>query len=325
MSEIGKLESRVRDFINSTRRQSILLKKSADWNTLCSALDIVGDTQLAIDSYPQFHKTKDDGAIYLLIYGILQGLLLQQNAAKNIGRVLGFKVKLPKQLNDIRVIRNGAAGHPMSQKENGLSRSCFISRGTILPKSFQLMTIFAHNNDYKIESISIPKLIDIQRKYLSEVLEKVVVELERQEMEHRKKHSGKKLLDSFPHTIDYHFSKIYESTRSSDSLPLGEINLKVISKALENFKSELEIRGEWNVYDAIDYHYDLLEYPLNRLVEYFDGENIINAKDAYIYTSFLSGQIESLKEIAKELDEKYESNSLANRHEKGLKKGQISL
>ena len=141
MSEIGKLESRVRDFINSTRRQFILLKKSADWNTLCSALDIVGDTQLAIDSYPQFHKTKDDGAIYLLIYGILQGLLLQQNAAKNIGRVLGFKVKLPKQLNDIRVIRNGAAGHPMSQKENGLSRSCFISRGTILPKSFQLMTI----------------------------------------------------------------------------------------------------------------------------------------------------------------------------------------
>ena len=95
---IQSLEDRIRGFINSGRRQSILLKTPDAWNKLCSSLDLIGDTQLAIESYPQLHNVKDDGASYLIVYGILQALLLQQNAAKHIGDSLGIKVKLPKDL-----------------------------------------------------------------------------------------------------------------------------------------------------------------------------------------------------------------------------------
>ena len=304
---IQNLEDRIREFINSGRRQSILLKTPDAWNKLCSSLDLIGDTQLAIESYPQLHNVKDDGANYLIVYGILQTLLLQQNAAKHIGDSLGIKVKLPKDLEDIRVIRNSAAGHPTHQKENGLSKSCFITRMSISPTGFQLMSVYSGDKEYEFHHVSIPSLIETQKKYLSEVLGKVVTELERQEMEHRQKHKANKLTDIFPHTISYHFSKIFEATHGSGLFALGTPNMKMIAGCIDSFKRELINREEWGLYDSIDYHYELIEYPLNRLEAYFEGNDEMNEKDAYIFASFLSEQVKSLEEIAKELDEKYES------------------
>jgi len=250
---------------------------------------------------------KDDGANYLIVYGILQTLLLQQNAAKHIGDSLGIKVKLPKDLEDIRVIRNSAAGHPTHQKENGLSKSCFITRMSISPTGFQLMSVYSGDKEYEFHHVSIPSLIETQKKYLSEVLGKVVTELERQEMEHRQKHKANKLTDIFPHTISYHFSKIFEATHGSGLFALGTPNMKMIAGCIDSFKRELINREEWGLYDSIDYHYELIEYPLNRLEAYFEGNDEMNEKDAYIFASFLSEQVKSLEEIAKELDEKYES------------------
>jgi hypothetical protein len=65
------------------------------------ALDMIGDTQLAIDSHNQLNSIKGDGASYLIVYSILQTLLLQQDAAKHIGGALGIKVKLPKPLASV--------------------------------------------------------------------------------------------------------------------------------------------------------------------------------------------------------------------------------
>lgn len=304
---IQNLEDRIREFINSGRRQDVLLKNPSAWNKLCSSLDLIGDTQLAIDSYPQFHNVQDDGAIYLIVYGILQTLLLQQNAAKHIGESLDIKVKLPKDLEDIRVIRNSAAGHPTYQKEKGLSKSCFITRMSISPTGFQLMTVYSGDKEYEINHVSIPALIETQKQYLSEVLAKVVAELERQEMEHRQKHKANKLADIFPHTISYHFSKIFEATNRKDLFPLGTVNMKMISECIERFKNELSNRGEWGVYDSINYHYELIDYPLKRLSAYFESNDDMNEKDAYIFASFLADQIKSLEEIAEEMDEQYES------------------
>lgn len=304
---IQDFENRIRELINGGRIQSNLLKDVADWNKLCSSLDLVGDSQLAIDSYSQFHNVQDEGASYLLVYGILQSLLLQQNAATHIGDSLNIKVKLPKDLKKIRIIRNSAAGHPTFQKEKGLSKSCFITRTSISPTSFQLMTVYTGDKEYEFHHISIPTLVETQNKYLSELLKKVVDELERQEMEHRQKHKSIKLAHIFPHTISYHFSKIFEVANSEGNLDFGAVNLKIISNCIKNFQKELSNRGEWDVYDSINYHYELIEYPLKRLEAYFNGNDEMNTKDAYIFASFIAEQVKSLEVIAKELDQEYES------------------
>ncbi|NEQ47667.1 MAG: hypothetical protein F6K00_30640 [Leptolyngbya sp. SIOISBB] len=307
MVELHKLEDRIRDFINSPRKQSNLLEDSATWNKLCSALDLIGDTQIAIDAYPRLFNIQEEGVSYLIVYGILQTLLLQQDAAKHIGDALNFKVKLPKALEEIRVIRNSAAGHPSYQRENGLAKSCFITRMSISPTGFELMTVYSGDKEYEMRQISIPVLIEKQQSYLGQILSKVILELEKQEMKHREIHKDKKLADIFPRTINYHFGKIHEATYSRNGFPLGTPNLKIITECIENFKDELSIRGEWGVYESVDYHYELIDYPLKRLKAYFGGDETINEKDAYIYASFLSNQLKSLQGIAKELDEQYES------------------
>jgi len=81
----------------------------------------------------------------------------------------------------------------------------------------------------------------------------------------------------------------------------------MIASCIESFKNELSLRGEWGVYESIDYHYELIDYPLKRLEAYFKGDDAMNEKDAYIFASFLSSQLKSLQEIAKDLDEQYES------------------
>ncbi len=307
MTKIYDLEDRIRDFINSGRRQSNLLRDSATWNKLCSSLDLIGDTQIAIDAYPQLFSMREEGVSYLIVYGILQTLLLQQDAAKHIGDALDIKVKLPKALEEIRVIRNSAAGHPSYQKENGLSKSSFITRMSISPTGFGLTTVYSGDKEYEMRHIAIPALIEKQQIYLGEILSKVITKLEKQEMEHRAMHKDKKLTDIFPRTISYHFSKIYEATYSRDGFLLGTPSLKIIAECIESFKDELSIRGEWGIYESIDYHYELIDYPLKRLESYFGGDDAMNEKDAYIYASFLSNQLKSLQEIARELDEQYES------------------
>ena len=308
---IPELEHRIRDFINSPRRQTVLLARVADWNKLCSSLDLVGDTQLAIQAYPKLCNSKGDGASYLIVYGILQTLLLQQDAAKHIASALNITIKLPKELNDIRIVRNSAAGHPGLQNENGQSKSCFISRMSLSPIGFDLMTIYSKDRDYKITHVSIPRLLKTQSSYLSEVLSKVVEELERQEMEHREMHKETKLSECFPPTVSYYFEKIFEAICGKNESLFGVSNLDFIQDCLDNFKDNLELRGLWGVYDSINYHYGKLLYPMKELNVYFESKekSKLNGDDAYIFTSFLVEHLNSLKKIAMEIDEEYASRA----------------
>lgn len=169
------------------------------------------------------------------------------------------------------------------------------------------MTSFSNLSEPKFTTVSIPSLLEIQGKYIAELLEQVVDELKKQEMDHRLMHKDNKLEDSFPQTLSYHLGKIYEATYTRQSFALGKVNLATVSQVLESFKNALESRSEWGVYDSVNFHYEQLEYPLQQLDLYFDGESTFNEKDAYIFVSFVEKQFDELIEIAKDIDKEYES------------------
>ena len=307
--DISEQEQKIRDFINRPRKQSSLLADSAGWNRLCSSLDVIGDAELAISSYPSMCGISGDGQSYIIIYGILQILLAQQDAAKHICAVLGIKCKLPKELKKIREIRTSAVGHPTSQKEKGIAKSNFIQRFSICPLGFELMTVYSEGHDYQARHINIPKLIEIQNEYLGEILKKVLHELESEEMKHHEAHGERKVQDVFPQTLSYYFQKIFEANRGGAAFGLGLPHLKFVEECLDAFKNDLKARDEWGIYDSIDYHVELISYPLDELKQYFSmpKESKLNQKDVYIFISFVSDQIESLKKITSEIDEEYES------------------
>lgn len=305
---VRELESEIRDYINSSRRQLKIMENMANWNKLCSALDLIGDTALAIEAYPSLCSTSNDGASYLIVYGILQTLLLQQDAAKHIADALGLKnIKPPKQLDEIRVIRNGAAGHPTSQKENGAYKSCFISRFSLSPISFQMVTYLSDSSEPRSTTVSIPALLEIQKTYIAELLQQVADELKNQEMEHRNMHKDNRLQDIFPQTLSYHLNKIYEGTYTQQAFILGKTNLDIVTNVLGNFKNTLEARSEWRGNDSINFHYEQLKYALYQLKQYFAGDSTFNEKDAYIFVSFVEKQLNELIAIAKDIDREYES------------------
>jgi hypothetical protein len=67
----------------------ILVQVRPDWNRLTSSLDVIGDTELAFDAYLEhLHDPATPGELYILLYGVMQALFIQQDAVENMMRVI---------------------------------------------------------------------------------------------------------------------------------------------------------------------------------------------------------------------------------------------
>lgn len=309
MASISELEQRIRKFINNPRKQSYLLKDAEAWNKLCSSLDVIGDTELAIDSYLEREITNSIGERYLIVYGILQVMLVQQDAVKNMADALSINCQLSRNLNVIRGIRSDSIGHPTKQREDKSSKSCFIQRISLNEKGFNLMTVYSDGRPYALRSIDIPSLISEQRSALENLLTNVVEKLIEEEMAHREQFRDEKLKAAFPQTLGYYFEKIFEATRGGNAFLLGGPHVTFVAECLDQLEHLLKQRGLWDVYDSISYHMDLARYPLDELMKFFKEPTIskLNDKDAYIFALFLKGQVEDLKRISEEIDDEYSS------------------
>jgi hypothetical protein len=309
LQDLQDLQQQIRGFINSPRKQAGLLNDSAAWNKLCSALDVIGDTELAIDAYLTRQPTADVGESYLIVYGILQVLLTQQDAVKHLCESLSIKVAFPKALQRIREIRSNAVGHPTEGRENKASKSNFILPLYLSERGFMLVTVFSDDRPYSRIPVLIPDLINEQRQLLNKTLSDTVEKLRSEEMDHREQHRETKLRDLFPRAMNYYFQKIYEATRGEQKFPLGSSHLSLVEECLSRFRRALQERKEWGIHDSISYHFELIEYPLSELKQYFSDKSAskLNDKDAYIIATFLEAQIKHFETIAAEIDETYAS------------------
>lgn len=171
------------------------------------------------------------------------------------------------------------------------------------------MTVFSDERQFIERVISVPKLVSQQREALTATLQEVIKTLDEAEMKHREKFRDEKLTDCFPPTLGYFFSKIFEAIHSPRYFPLGRMHIDLVSECLAKMKALLEQRGEWGIYDSVNYEYELLEYPISQLQLFFSDptSSKLSDKDAYIFTSFVQNQFKSLQAIAEEFDEQYAS------------------
>lgn len=301
---ISSLETEIRDFINRPRTQDSLLADWASWNVLCSALDVIGDTELALGSYLKWEQRADEGEKYLLVYGALQVMEVQQDAVRYVCETLAVDYSRPKELDQIRIIRNDAIGHAMRGKEEKTVKSSFIQRSDLTQKSFTLLTVFSDRRDYRHRQISIVELADVQRAFLTETLQSVVCKLRNDEMIHREQHKHDLLQDLFPKTLGYLFTKIDEMSDISGPC------LREVQERLLRFRDALVSRNEWRKDSGVTYDFELAEYAAGELECFFypgQQPKRLNARDARIFVTFLKARIEELRAIAKEIDDEYAS------------------
>jgi hypothetical protein len=308
MQRISELESQIRDFINRPRKQQSLFRDLADWNKLCSSLDVIGDTELALEAYLEnIRAPAADGELYLILYGVLQILFVQQDAVKHLAEALGLQYTSDPLLREIRKVRHDSVGHP-TERGHGKGRTFnFITRISMSRGGFTLMTTYP-DRDSTFFQVDVPQLISTQRSILRRVLIEVIDKLKEEEMEHRERFRDEKLVDVFPPTLNYYYEKIAETIHGGAPVEFGAGIVGLVIGVVSDFKNALDTRGILDAYN-VSYDLELVEYPLAELRRYFDSpdESKLNERDAYIFLVFIRHQIDSLIRFATELDEEYVS------------------
>jgi hypothetical protein len=130
---------------------------SAAFMHLCSAMDTLGDSTEALEDYER--STLGGGPEYLLLYGVLQAVILQQDSLMAINKRIGGGTKshpADSKWKEIRDLRNLVSGHPTDKKTNvaGKKLRSFLSRPTIAKDSF-VVVIYDETKDGFGETLSV--------------------------------------------------------------------------------------------------------------------------------------------------------------------------
>ena len=105
-------------------------------------MDMIEDLEYALESYlTEDSENAETGRKYLLIFGALQALYVQQDAIKNLHKALNIPYTMDISIEEIREIRNDAAGHPTNRKNKEF---IFINRSFLGIHKFQLMKLRSH-------------------------------------------------------------------------------------------------------------------------------------------------------------------------------------
>ena len=304
MSRINELERQIRKLINKPRKRLAISSDNTEWYRLCSSLDAIGDTELAFREYEKMPIPVQSGAVYILVYGFLQALYLQQDAVRNLHKSLQIPYKRDPLLREVRKIRNAVA-HPTDGGRDAEKRFRFISRMSLNKSGFQLVTVVPGKNSREFRHVSLGSLLDKQRAQLENALNLLIDALRKEEMDYKKRFKNESLEAIFPQTLSYYFEKVYESARGDSSWQYGRIHITHISEVLDNFRSALDTRQIAGAYLGIEYQIQQLEYPLRELAQLFEEEGTgrLNSNDAEIFTEFVESGMSKLQQMAHEIDD----------------------
>lgn len=310
MDDIYDLLRKIRDFINEPRIKERLLENKPLFYQLCSCMDMVEDSQSAIDAFGKRGKKESPkGEVYLEIFGLLQSLFVQQDAAFNLAESLEFEVSLKEypRLKEIREIRNNAAGHPTKSDRRDPPSWNFIIQHSMGYESFEVMCWHSPEGHTNI-SVQTKQIISDQQAYIVDILRKTYSEIKRKDNEFKAKFKMKKIEEIFPGTIGYMCEKMGSAVSHLDEMNLGEYGATGLLNILEKFEAELRERKiNINTYPGIELTFTELKYPLEKLKQHFLRTITLDKEEGYIFVDFVRNKMRELQKMAKELDEEFAS------------------
>lgn len=306
IKKIHQLACEVRDHINTHRYQSVLIEESNKWNQICSSLDVIDDTLVAIESYTKKEFPEDIGTQYIFVYGILQALFLQQDALRHLSEAFEVEYEEHDLLKEIRETRNAAVGHPTKFRRKGENYYYHLSRISLNKNGFNLLQ---YNSSKSTEFLNVDILNSI-RKQLNTIIDNyssIVDSLKEIDETHKEKFRNHMLEDIFHSGMGYSFEKITSGieAHSPRDRDWGLENLGIIKKVYQKFEEALSKRNEINNWTE----YDLKEYfhALNKLEDFLSNNgNSLSKSDAHIYSYYIYHKNERFISIAKEIDESYQ-------------------
>jgi len=163
-------------------RDVLKLSKDEDWAFLCTAMDIIGDSCLAIDNFLKFGldgptKYNEYGERYLRLYGILSATYIQQEAVLKLYQLVNVPPTLKEGKDmiyalEIRLLRHKLSSHSTNyyDKDSG-------STQTYVPIRVDLNGFncgYLNNEEIKAHSVDLQKAINEHLEMLIEMLDRVL-------------------------------------------------------------------------------------------------------------------------------------------------------
>lgn len=335
----------IRDFVNRSLISDRFREDIKNWSQICSCMDMLEDTEMAISNYKtnsfgvneNTPKHEEISVGYITIFGILQALVVQQDALDNLFG--GLKINVNKfksiDLKNIRDIRVITSGHPTKVTQNKLSGYYHIAQYSVSKVGYELVTYQKDGNyDFKMKSISLYDLIDVQQRELIGIVKKLLSIIKRKEYMHKKKFNTK-LVDILDGMHSYAMEKLYEFAHNETNEAMKITNaiwaLEFTFKKLEEFRKALKER-EIDITDANwTYYFEPLDFATNSLLNDFNYKKDAKSKkirynvtERYIISYFIDNQVKELIEMAKQIDEDYAVGK-RRKSKKGIQKLKIEI
>lgn len=299
----------VRDYINDPRRKYALLKNYKFWNQLCASMDAIEYSDHAVEAYLSGAFPEDRGEQYLRVFGLLQSLIVQQDAVRHLYEALSYKNPLDAfaKLKEIREIRNDCSGHP-TMRNNGSSHFAFEMQKNRL----SVISYPSAGRTYSRE-IATLSLAQEQQKIVAGILDDLNNVLGAEEKKHRELFKMIKLVDALG--VRYPVEKVSEAVHRPADYPLGLIYVAEIKQNMGKFRTALADRGiELDTYDSIKYVYEGLDYVVGEFEKYFQSLKAgtaprLSQQDAEVFWIALEKHHSELLEMAAEIDNEYSKES----------------
>ncbi|WMN11507.1 hypothetical protein QYS49_38615 [Marivirga salinae] len=303
-----ELSRNIRDLCNHPWKRELVFQDRIKWNKLWTSLDAIEDTQLAIDSYLNLEDFSSNNGGYLFIYGVMQALNIQQDAANNLlsalyDKTINFKTEYP-DLYQIREHRNNSIGHP-TKRGNDKSFH-FIGRASIKKSGFTLASYYPKTGETsKFEDINIIQCIETQDDLIKNILTETMGKLESDFQKHKNKFKGKKLADFIHNDFHYEFSKLYENV--GRDYPLAGMNFDIICEGYNKVKEGIKDRYfTIEALQGVQYTTQKLDYIFNRLKRDLIDNKISDEFELSIFIDALESNFKELQEMIDEIDKEFE-------------------
>ena len=185
----------IQDLIDEPRKQHSLNRGSALFLMLLSCIEMIKITEKALAGYLKSNTDSSDVSVeFLNMFGVLQALYVQQEGVKNLHEALDIPYTEDPLIKMIRHVRTDAAGHPTNRGNKKAFN--FFSVWNFEVRGLELITGYSSETADgtripKRTCISLSHFIDTQKNVFREVLDNVIETLKKEQMEHRKKLSGK--------------------------------------------------------------------------------------------------------------------------------------
>ena len=163
LNTVSDYNSLLRDMINiPTIHEHYYSNLSREhWAQLCAAMDVIRDSQRAIDKYQEIDQIDYIHGDALYIYGLLNAFYLQQDAATTIFKIIVKKKELNyfddyPEINKIRRIRDDVC-HATDRNiiKGKIIAQIFISPSTVTKNGFCYLKYTTSDGNRKVVTIHV--------------------------------------------------------------------------------------------------------------------------------------------------------------------------